>query len=85
MHTCICYSTNWNPVGSRILLVQIGIPIKAIYLGWECLLLPLLNSRIWFGPVNLNFHFEDWWYQLQMERNYHYKKKISKDKVIKYD
>ena len=22
-----CYSTNWNPVGSRILLVQIGIPI----------------------------------------------------------
>ena len=25
--TYICYSTNWNPVGSRILLVQIGIPI----------------------------------------------------------
>jgi hypothetical protein len=24
----ICYSTNWNPVGSRILLVQIGIPIS---------------------------------------------------------
>ena len=26
--TCICYSTNWNPVGSGILLVQIGIPIS---------------------------------------------------------
>jgi hypothetical protein len=23
----ICHSTNWNPVGSRILLVQIEIPI----------------------------------------------------------
>ena len=23
----ICYSTNWNPVGSRILLVEIGILI----------------------------------------------------------
>jgi hypothetical protein len=24
----ICYNTNWNTVGSRILLVQIGIPIS---------------------------------------------------------
>ena len=28
MIVCICYSTNWNPVGSGILLVQIGIPIS---------------------------------------------------------
>jgi hypothetical protein len=24
---CMCYSTNWNPVGSGILLVEIGIMI----------------------------------------------------------
>ena len=27
-NACVCYSTNWNPVGSGILLVQIGIPIS---------------------------------------------------------